>query len=143
MTSLSCVPQLDHNASEYLAVLQALSREVTGGIAALTANHLGEFKEHLARQEDMCSRLQDAAKHSAATTTINPPVSSLTDDQQLAERIRAGHRQLSQLNRRYAALILRSTRSVVLLRAHCRTYLDGFEASSEHSSARHILSSEV
>src|SRR5271166_6657183 len=110
MSSIGSVRFRILDSSEYLTVLQALTGAVQDGIEALASNRLQEFKEHLARQEDYCARLQ--------------------------ETIRTEHRRLSEMNRRYAALLRRSNRSIGLLASLSRSYLDDFDATGPHPSRR-------
>jgi len=136
MSSIGSVRFRILDSSEYLTVLQALTGAVQDGIEALASNRLQEFKEHLARQEDYCARLQDTMRRQAVADPNGPAFSLVPDDTRSGETIRTEHRRLSEMNRRYAALLRRSNRSIGLLASLSRSYLDDFDATGPHPSRR-------
>jgi hypothetical protein len=122
MTETASLPDRIHDASDYLAVLQALTQAVDRGIAALATNQLRTFQEHLTAQEDCCSLLA-AIDFGASGSRVADLCGTHDNDPQLRTLVDTEHRRLGSLTRLYKALLRRSVRSVDLLALHCQTYL--------------------
>ena len=132
----------NHLSNEYLATLRVLAAEVEGGMSALARNQLPQFREHVARQENLCSKLQDlvitlcaSRKHDLRLTGGNNP--------DVEKQIHAAHRKLAEVNHQYALLLERSNRSLSLLTALCRAYSDRFEQTRSRPGQCATWSCEV
>lgn len=143
MTQRSTNPVCDHGKCDYLAVLQSLCVEVQDGTSALASNNVEKFKRHLAAQQELCIRLRQISAAGVTEQGAGLPRRQPLGDHLLAPRIHSTHCDLVELNRRYAALVRRSSRTITLLNTHCQTFLDGFGATllSPHCSS--TWSSEV
>jgi hypothetical protein len=101
---------------EHLALVRALSREISSAISAIERSDLADLTTRIAAQEAICLKLnqnggQDLrlACASYRTNLASPTQTSLW------QRIREQYVVLDRLNRTYAGLIRRSQKSIELI----------------------------
>jgi len=126
----------------YLQTLQELVAEVEGAIAAVAANALARFQQHITHQQALVLRLQELANLASMVggpgwlTTVDG------DHSGLREGIRAGHRKLADKNRHYAGLIRRAVRTQDLILAGCQIYSSDYRPP-QFQPEHHSLSCEI
>jgi hypothetical protein len=123
---------------EHLAQVRALSQAVAWAISAVEKNDLQAFDAQVAKQEAICDRLSAIqwTPSSIAAPGENP-------DEPLLQEIRRAHMGLAQLNRAYAALLKRASRSIGTIVAFYRSQREGYERHPLPLPQRHSLSCEV
>jgi hypothetical protein len=129
---------------EHLAQVQALSRAITSAISAIEKNDLQEFQTHLAAQETICNRLSAVkATLSSITMATTNTGGGENPDASLRQEIIEAHIALTQLNRVYAALLKRASRTVGLIAALYQGQGAGYNRGPSHLPQRHSWSCEV
>ncbi len=126
---------------EHLAQVHALSQAIASAISAIEKNDLPQLETHVAAQETMCNRLSGTK----GIFPLSPKASAAANgnpETQLQQELRQAHVALAQLNRVYAALLKRSSRSVGLMAALYRQGA-GYDRSPAPAPQRHSWSCEV
>ena len=126
---------------EHLAQVHALSQAIASAISAIEKNDLPQLETYVAAQETMCNRLSGTK----GIFPLSPKTNALANgnpEAQLQQELRQAHVALAQLNRVYAALLKRSSRSVGLMAALYRQSA-GYDRSSAPAPQRHSWSCEV
>jgi hypothetical protein len=113
------------NAAEYLQLLRSLAGEMERAIGAIRHNALAELEESVSNQQSMSARLLVLAGALSGPLKSNPakssprpaaPAQSASNvDADMIEQILVANESLQKLNRRYAALLEHSSRSVALM----------------------------
>lgn len=111
---------------EHLAQVRALTQAIASAISAIEKNNLRQFQDHLAIQETICNRLGAIKPALPSSTTTSKESVAENPDSQLQREIIDAHLALAQLNRVYAALLRRTTKSVALVAALYRSYGAGY-----------------
>jgi hypothetical protein len=121
----STVQDRKDNAAEYLKLLRSLAGEMERAIGAITHNALAELEESVSNQQTMSARLLVLAGALSGPLKSNPvrsnprpatPEQSAGNiDAEMIEQILVANESLQKLNRRYAALLEHSSRSVALM----------------------------
>jgi len=112
----------DELAASYLQQLQALSREISVAMEAVSTNALSTFQESVAKQEMLCSSLACMANSVSEKSYVaeRPGLSCIDNPMDL--KIRAAKGALCELNLQYSALLKHAGRSVALLASLCRSH---------------------
>jgi hypothetical protein len=127
---------------EHLAQVHALSRAITSAISAIEKNNLQEFQTHLASQETICNRLS-AARATLASITKAKTGAGENPDASLQQEIIEAHVALAQLNRVYAAVLKRASKTVGLIAALYQGQGAGYNCGPSGLPQRHSWSCEV
>lgn len=127
---------------EHLELLQSLARELERAMGAITRNALGDLEDSIAVQQGISGRLTDLARHLGANLR-SPAVPLSQDDASLRQRILAANASLEQLNRRYAALLQHSSRSVAMMVSLFSSFSGQFQEGSGLRSKQQTWSCQV
>ena len=113
------------NAAEYLQLLRSLASEMEKAMQAITQNALPDLEESVSNQQMMSARLLVLAEalsgplkfNSVKSIPIaaNPVRSSMNIDADMMQQVQVANESLQKLNRRYAALLEHSSRSVAMM----------------------------
>ena len=104
-------------AAEYLQLLGCLAGELERAMHAIAENALPDLEESVANQQDLSSRLTVLVNQICIPLEAEATGSQASVDQSLIGQIRSASDSLQHLNRRYAALLQHSSRSVALMTA--------------------------
>jgi formate dehydrogenase assembly factor FdhD len=127
---------------EHLAQMHALSQAVASAISAIEKNDLRQFETHLAIQETICNRLS-AIKTESSSPTMGNSVAGEGPDARLQQEIVEAHIALAQLNRVYAALLRRASKTVGMILALYRSNGEGYNRGLSPLPERRSWSCEV
>jgi hypothetical protein len=116
----TAVQDRNGNATEYLQLLRSLATEMEKAMQAIAGNALPDLEESVANQQIMSARLLVLAGEISPKS--NPAVSSTSVDDDMLRQVRAAGDTLQNLNRRYAALLQHSSRSVALMASLFSSY---------------------
>jgi hypothetical protein len=98
---------------EYLELLHSMAYELDRSMSAIAKDSLSTLEDSIANQQSFAARLRELADDlSEPARSVGAPPS---DDELLINQIRNAAETLQSLNRRYAALIQLSSRSVGLM----------------------------
>jgi len=97
----------NRKAAEYLQLLGALAAELEKALSAIAQNALPDLEESVVNQQALSGRLT-----SLVTQICIPLETKAPTYEDLIQQIRSASDSLQQLNRRYAALLQHSSRSV-------------------------------
>jgi hypothetical protein len=102
-------------ATEYLYLLRSLATELERAIQSIAGNRLADLEESIVNQQILSARLGDLVQELCAPLDgeVDRCKSPVSDD--LRTEINAASNALQTLNRRYAALIHHSSRSLNLM----------------------------
>ncbi len=100
---------------EYLQLLQSIAFELDRAMSAISRNSIGALEESLANQEAFSTRLVELADDLSRPSRPDSSATSPPVDEDTLRQIRAASDSLQVLNRRYAALLKFSSRSVALM----------------------------
>ncbi len=109
------VTDRETKAAEYLQSLHALTQELENAMQAIAHNALPELEESIANQQALSARLAELASELCVPLEASPAISSSAIDDRLKLQIRDANGKLQILNRRYAALLQHSSRSVAMM----------------------------
>jgi hypothetical protein len=101
--------------AEYLQLLRLLAFEMDRAIQAIIHNSLTALEDSIANQQVFSDRLSELAEDLSSSVKERSLPSSPNADGGLIDEIRAASGALQSLNRRYSALIKRSSHSVALM----------------------------
>lgn len=130
--------------SQHLALVQALSGEISSAISAIERNDMSDLSARIAAQEAICQelnrqdpqRLQQAFESYSSTAQI-PTKHSIID------KIREAHLTLARLNRIYAGIISRSQRSIELILSLYQNHGQRYHKDDNARPAKHTWSCEA
>jgi hypothetical protein len=102
----------NRKAAEYLQLLGALAAELEKALSAIAQNALPDLEESVVNQQALSGRLTSLVTQICIPLETKAPTSESSLDEDLIQQIRSASDSLQQLNRRYAALLQHSSRSV-------------------------------
>ena len=102
----------NRNAAEYLQLLGSLAAELEKAMNAIAQNALPDLEESIVNQQALSSRLTSLVNQICVPLRTETPASQPGADEDMIGQIRTASNSLQQLNRRYAALLQHSSRSV-------------------------------
>jgi hypothetical protein len=111
----TAVQNRDLKAAEYLRSLRSMTRELERAMQAIAVNALPDLEESIDNQQVLSGRLAALADELCVPLQQKPAIARAAVDDDLARQIRAADDTLQRLNRRYAALLQHSTRSIALM----------------------------
>ena len=127
---------------QHLTLVLRLSGEVASAISAVEHNHLHQLQVAIANQERICDQL--------ANTKWTPPAAAgrrggeaHRATSEVTQKIQAAYVALAQLNRVYAGVVKRSSRSVELLLALYGNRGDGYGQQPPRLETSQTLSCEA
>lgn len=130
-------------ATEHLALVRALSQEVSAAISAIERNDLALLKTSVVAQESICQKLsQRRAEWLRSACASYRASSGEQRDVSLLQEVRDAHVVLARLNRIYEALIARSQKSIKLITALYRAQAD-YSRDPKVRTGDHTWSCEV
>jgi len=109
-------------AAEYLELLRSLASEMEKAMRAIARNALPDLEESVASQQIMSARLLALANEISPSLKSNPAVSQAGVDEDMKHQVLVAGDTLQKLNRRYAALLQHSSRSVALMASLFNSY---------------------
>lgn len=104
-------------AAEYLQLLGSLASELERAMHAIAENALADLEGSVANQQDLSSRLTLLVNQICIPLEAEATGSQVSVDESLMGQIRSASDSLQILNKRYAALLQHSSRSVALMTA--------------------------
>ena len=107
----------NRKAAEYLQVLGALGGELEKAMHAIAHNALPDLEESVTNQQVLSGRLTSLVNQICIPLETAAPISQRCLDEDMIRQIRSASYSLQQLNRRYAALLQHSSRSVAQMAA--------------------------
>jgi hypothetical protein len=111
MTTAS-VQDRDLKVAEYLQSLRTMTGEMERAMQAIARNALPEFEESVDSQQILGARLAKLADELCEPLEAKAPIVQAVIDEDIMRQIRSADQTLQQLNRRYAALLQHSSRSL-------------------------------
>jgi uncharacterized phage infection (PIP) family protein YhgE len=107
----------NRKAAEYLQLLGALAAELEKAMNAIAQNALPDLEESVVNQQALSGRLSSLVNQICVPLRTEAPTSQPGLDEDMFRQIRSASNSLQQLNRRYAALLQHSSRSVAQMAA--------------------------
>ena len=126
----NAVQDRNGKAAEYLDLLRSLASEMEKAMQAIAHNVLPDLEESVASQQIMSARLVVLADEISPSLKSNPAVSPAGLDAEMMQQVRVAGDSLKNLNRRYAALLQHSSRSVALMASLFNSYKGQFKEAS-------------
>jgi UV DNA damage repair endonuclease len=120
----------ESKAAEYLQALRSMTGELERAMQAIAHNALSDFEESIDTQQVLSARLARLAGDLSAPLQKQPVIARATVDEDIMRQIRTVGETLQQLNRRYAALLQHSSRSVALMTSFFRSFQGQFQEAS-------------
>jgi hypothetical protein len=102
-------------AAEYLESLRSMTRELERAMQAIAGNDLPGFEESIDSQQVLSARLAALAEDLCVPLRPQPSLGRPSMDEAMLQQIRSADETLQSLNRRYAALLQHSSRSIALM----------------------------
>ena len=121
MTAIA-VRDRNRKVAEYLDLMRSLSSEMEKAIQAIAHNALPDLEDSVASQQIMSARLLVLADEISPSLKSNSAVSQAGEDQDIMLQVQTAGDTLQKLNRRYAALLQHSSRSVALMASLFSSY---------------------
>jgi hypothetical protein len=120
------------NVAEYLRLLRSLSGELEKAMNAIARNALADLEESVASQQMLSHRLTELVTEiclplESSSSFVAPQSGS---DDNVMRQIHAASLTLQKLNRRYAALLQHSSRSVALMAPLFSSFKGQFQEAS-------------
>lgn len=94
-----------------IALLQELAEELQGAQPALTRDEVEALERHTVRQNELCNALREQESARAFGSRSNPTSTRIEVQQEMLNL----ETRVRRLNRVYAALLRRATRSLVIM----------------------------
>jgi hypothetical protein len=107
----------NRKAFEYLQLLGALAAELEKAMHAIAQNALPDLEESVASQQVLSSRLTGLVNEICVPLETEASTTQTRLDESMMQQIRSASNSLQELNRRYAALLQHSSRSVAQMTA--------------------------
>jgi hypothetical protein len=112
----------ESRAAEYLQALRSMTGELERAMQAIAHNALADFEESIDSQQVLGARLARLADELSAPLRAQPAIGAAGMDEDMMRQIKIAGDTLQALNRRYAALIQHSSRSVALMTSFFRSF---------------------
>ena len=129
------VPDRNGKAAEYLQLLRLLAGEMERAMRAIAHNALPDLEESVESQQRISARLVALAGELSAPLesgpiAASPAASPNKIDDDMMQQVRVAGDALQALNRRYAALLEHSSRSVALMTSLFNSFQGKFKEAS-------------
>lgn len=131
-------------ATEHLALVRALSGEISSAISAIERNDMAELGSRIAAQEVICHKLnqQDPQRLKQAFESYRSAAESPAKPT-LFDNIREAHLALIRLNRIYAGVVSGSQRSIELITNLYQNHGQRYNKDDNARPAKHTWSCEA
>ena len=142
---MSEIETVDHDETQqHLALVRALSGEISNAISAIERNDMGELTSRIAAQEVICHELnqQDPRRLKLAFESYRSTAQN-RDKSPLIQKVREAHLTLARLNRTYARVISGSQRSIELITSLYRNHGQGYSKNEKARPSKHTWSCEA
>jgi hypothetical protein len=126
----TAVQDRNGKAAEYLQLLRSLASEMEKAMQAIAHNALPDLEESVTSQQIMSARLLVLADEISPSLKSNSAVSAAAVDEEMKHQVLVAGDALQRLNRRYAALLQHSSRSVALMASLFNSYQGQFKEAS-------------
>jgi hypothetical protein len=130
-------------AMEHLALVQALSHEISSAISAIERNDMADFAARLSAQEAICRDLDRKGTKFQAACASYRASSNLPAEASVWEKIRQAHFALAKLNRVYRGVISRSQKSIGLILNLYKNHGQRYSKDANARGGKHTLSCEA
>jgi hypothetical protein len=120
----------ESKAAEYLQALRSMTGELERAMQAIARNALSDFEESIDHQQVLSARLARLADDLSVSLQTQPAIARASMDEDMTRQIRSAGDTLQQLNRRYAALLQHSSRSVALMTSFFSSFHGQFQEAS-------------
>jgi hypothetical protein len=120
----------ESKAAEYLQALRSMTGELERAMQAIARNALTDFEESIDSQQVLSARLARLADDLSVSLQTQPAIARASMDEDMTRQIRSAGDTLQQLNRRYAALLQHSSRSVALMTSFFSSFHGQFQEAS-------------
>jgi hypothetical protein len=120
--SATAVQDRNGKATEYLQLLRSLSFEMEKAMQAIAGNALPDLEESVASQQILSARLLVLADEISPSLKTNSATSATGIDEDMLQQVQTAGAALQKLNRRYAALLQHSSRSIALMASLFSSY---------------------
>jgi hypothetical protein len=120
----------ESKAAEYLQALRSMTGELERAMQAIARNALTDFEESIDNQQVLSTRLARLADDLSVSLQTQPAIARASMDEDMTRQIRSAGDTLQQLNRRYAALLQHSSRSVALMTSFFSSFHGQFQEAS-------------
>jgi hypothetical protein len=117
-------------AAEYLHSLRAMTAELERAMRAIASNSLAELEESLDTQQVLSGRLAKLADGLCVPLHQQPAIAEAAVDPGLQAQIQIANATLQLLNRRYAALLQHSSRSLAQMASVLSSFHGQFQEAS-------------
>jgi len=121
-------------AADYLQSLRSMTRELERAMQAIASNALPDLEESIDNQQLLSARIAGLANDLADTLCVpleqKPAIAVAAIDEDMAKQIRTANDTLQKLNRRYAALLQHSSRSLALMSQLFSSFQGQFQEAS-------------
>jgi hypothetical protein len=117
-------------AAEHLQSLRSLAAELERAMQAISSNALSDLEDSVANQQILTARLGQLTDDLCVPLEADPHTSQAALDDDLMSQIHAASDTLQMLNRRYAALLKHSSRSVALMASLFTSFQGQFQEAS-------------
>ncbi len=124
------VQDRDMKAVEYLQSLRSLTHELERAMQAIGHNALSELEQSIDSQQMLSARLGELANDMCIPLEADSAIPMACLDEDLRHQIRSASDALQMLNRRYAALLKHSSRSVALMASLFSSFQGQFQEAS-------------
>jgi hypothetical protein len=133
----------ESKAAEYLQSLRCMTDELERAMQAIARNALTDFEESIDSQQVLSARLARLADDLCVPLEAQPAIARPQMDEDMMRQIRAADDTLQQLNRRYAALLQHSSRSVALMASFFSSFQGQFQEASGPRSKHQTWSCQM
>ena len=120
----------ESKAAEYLQALRSMTGELERAMQAIARNALSDFEESIDHQQVLSARLARLADDLSVSLQTQHAIARASMDEDMTRQIRSAGDTLQQLNRRYAALLQHSSRSVALMTSFFSSFHGQFQEAS-------------
>ena len=120
----------ESKAAEYLQALRSMTGELERAMQAIARNALSDFEESIDNQQVLSTRLARLADDLSVSLQTQHAIARASMDEDMTRQIRSAGDTLQQLNRRYAALLQHSSRSVALMTSFFSSFHGQFQEAS-------------
>jgi hypothetical protein len=120
----------ESKAAEYLQALRSMTAELERAMQAIAHNALSDFEDSIDSQQVLSARLARLADELSVPLQAQSAIARATIEEDMMRQIENAGDTLQQLNRRYAALLQHSSRSVALMISFFRSFHGQFQEAS-------------
>jgi hypothetical protein len=117
-------------AAEYLQALRSMTAELERAMQAIAHNALSDFEDSIDSQQVLSARLARLADELSRPLEKQSAIARVPMEDDMMRQINTAGDTLQRLNRRYAALLQHSSRSVALMTSFFSSFHGQFQEAS-------------